>query len=203
MSDVGSHFERGLELIRARSFFEAHEELELAWRAAPAEERDFFQGLVHVAVAWYQAGRGEPVRLRAPAREGGATARAVRAGASRRRRRGRARAGRRRAGDGRRGLARARAAARLEEVPEAGAQPPQLPEEEQQPEDDEDDPADDLDVAVVVAEPAERSHRRPEHDAGQDERDGEAERVREEQERSLADRARGPPRARASTRGSG
>jgi uncharacterized protein len=31
------------------------------WRAAPAEERDFFQGLVHVAVAWYQAGRGNRV----------------------------------------------------------------------------------------------------------------------------------------------
>jgi predicted metal-dependent hydrolase len=57
MSSTGSHFERGLELIRARSFFEAHEELELAWREAPAEERDFFQGLVHVAVAWYQAER--------------------------------------------------------------------------------------------------------------------------------------------------
>jgi uncharacterized protein len=27
------------------------------WRAADPEERDFFQGLVHVAVAWYQAGR--------------------------------------------------------------------------------------------------------------------------------------------------
>src|SRR5205809_6165119 len=57
MSERGSHFERGLELIRLRSFFEAHEELELAWRAAPVEERDFFQGLVHVAVAWYQCGR--------------------------------------------------------------------------------------------------------------------------------------------------
>ena len=58
MSEPGSHFERGLELIRLRSFFEAHEELELAWRAAPPEERDFYQGLVHVTVAWYQAGRG-------------------------------------------------------------------------------------------------------------------------------------------------
>jgi predicted metal-dependent hydrolase len=54
-------FKRGLEAIRARRYFEAHEELEEAWRAAPAEERDFFQGLVHVAVAWYQAGRGRPV----------------------------------------------------------------------------------------------------------------------------------------------
>jgi predicted metal-dependent hydrolase len=35
--------------------------LEDAWRAAEPEERDFFQGLVHVAVAWYQAGRGNRV----------------------------------------------------------------------------------------------------------------------------------------------
>jgi uncharacterized protein len=54
-------FKRGLEEIRAGRYFEAHEELEVAWRAAQAEERDFFQGLVHVAVAWYQAGRGRPV----------------------------------------------------------------------------------------------------------------------------------------------
>jgi uncharacterized protein len=54
-------FKRGLDEIRAANYFEAHEELEDAWRAAPAEERDFFQGLVHVAVAWYQAGRGRPV----------------------------------------------------------------------------------------------------------------------------------------------
>jgi uncharacterized protein len=57
MSDPGSHLERGLGLIRTQEFFEAHEELELAWRAAPRAERDFYQGLVHVAVAWYQAGR--------------------------------------------------------------------------------------------------------------------------------------------------
>jgi predicted metal-dependent hydrolase len=54
-------FKRGLVEIRAGRYFEAHEELEEAWRAAPAEERDFFQGLVHVAVAWYQAGRGRPI----------------------------------------------------------------------------------------------------------------------------------------------
>jgi hypothetical protein len=54
-------YKRGLEAIRAGRYFEAHEELEEAWREARSEERDFFQGLVHVAVAWYQAGRGRPV----------------------------------------------------------------------------------------------------------------------------------------------
>ena len=58
---MDSPFERGLELIRDGRYFEAHEELETAWRAAEPEERDFLQGLVHVAVAWYQAGRGKQV----------------------------------------------------------------------------------------------------------------------------------------------
>jgi uncharacterized protein len=54
-------YERGLELIRAGEYFEAHEELEDEWRAAEPAERDFLQGLVHVAVAWYQAGRGNRI----------------------------------------------------------------------------------------------------------------------------------------------
>jgi predicted metal-dependent hydrolase len=56
-----SRFLAGVDLIRAGEYFAAHEELETAWRAAPAEDRDFFQGLVHVAVAWYQAGRGREI----------------------------------------------------------------------------------------------------------------------------------------------
>ena len=52
---------QGLELIRRGEYFAAHEVLEDVWREAPAEERDFYQGLVHVAVAWYQAGRGNRV----------------------------------------------------------------------------------------------------------------------------------------------
>jgi uncharacterized protein len=56
-----SAYQAGVELIRAGEYFAAHEKLEDAWRAAPAEERDFFQGLVHVAVAWYQAGRGRKI----------------------------------------------------------------------------------------------------------------------------------------------
>jgi uncharacterized protein len=58
---VNSGYARGLELIRAGEYFEAHEELEDAWRAAEPAERDFLQGLVHVAVAWYQAGRGRRI----------------------------------------------------------------------------------------------------------------------------------------------
>ena len=50
--------DEGLELIRSGEFFDAHEELEDEWRTAPADERDFLQGLVHVAVAWLHAERG-------------------------------------------------------------------------------------------------------------------------------------------------
>ena len=61
VDDRGAELARGLELIQAGGFFAAHEVLEDAWRAADQPERDFFQGLVHVAVAWYQAGRGNEV----------------------------------------------------------------------------------------------------------------------------------------------
>ena len=53
--------EEGLDLIRRGEYFAAHEVLEDVWRASEPQERDFYQGLVHVAVAWYQAGRGNRV----------------------------------------------------------------------------------------------------------------------------------------------
>ena len=59
--DRATHLADGLRLARARRYFDAHEAFELAWRSAPVDERDFFQGLVHVVVAWYQAGRGNRV----------------------------------------------------------------------------------------------------------------------------------------------
>jgi predicted metal-dependent hydrolase len=51
VSGIDADFERGIELMRRREFFAAHEALEDAWRAAQPSERDFFQGLVHVTVA--------------------------------------------------------------------------------------------------------------------------------------------------------
>ena len=58
---IGTNYRAGLALARAGAYFEAHEEFELAWRAAAAGERDFFQGLVHAVVFAYQSGRGRPV----------------------------------------------------------------------------------------------------------------------------------------------
>jgi uncharacterized protein len=58
---VDVSLEEGLTLIRRGEYFAAHEVLEDLWRAAEPEERDFYQGLVHFTVAWYQAGRGNRV----------------------------------------------------------------------------------------------------------------------------------------------
>jgi len=60
-NSVAQAYARGLLLGRSGEWFEAHEELEAAWRACAVEERDFFQGLVHVVVSAYQRGRGRPV----------------------------------------------------------------------------------------------------------------------------------------------
>ena len=58
---VSTDLDRGLNLARQGDYFAAHEALEDAWRASDSAEKDFFQGLVHVVVAWYQAGRGNAV----------------------------------------------------------------------------------------------------------------------------------------------
>jgi uncharacterized protein len=54
-SSLEACYARGLEHLRAARHYEAHDELEIAWREAPPEERSFLQGLVHVAVAWHHA----------------------------------------------------------------------------------------------------------------------------------------------------
>jgi predicted metal-dependent hydrolase/8-oxo-dGTP pyrophosphatase MutT (NUDIX family) len=58
---VNDGLQLGLRQIERGEYFEAHESLEDVWRAAEPAEKDFFQGLVHVAVAWYQASRGNRV----------------------------------------------------------------------------------------------------------------------------------------------
>jgi uncharacterized protein len=60
-STVPTAYQEGLRLARGGSYFDAHEAFETAWRACAPEERDFFQGLVHVVVSAYQSGRGKPV----------------------------------------------------------------------------------------------------------------------------------------------
>ena len=60
-SIVAAGYQRGLSLARTGAYFEAHEAFEAAWRAGGENERDFFQGLVHVVVSASQTGRGRPV----------------------------------------------------------------------------------------------------------------------------------------------
>jgi hypothetical protein len=60
-NSVAAEYKRGLELARAGEYFAAHEAFELAWRSADADERDFFQGLVHAVVFAYQSGRGRAI----------------------------------------------------------------------------------------------------------------------------------------------
>ena len=42
-------FERGVALFNGVRYWHAHEAWETLWRAAPDEERDFYQGLIQVA----------------------------------------------------------------------------------------------------------------------------------------------------------
>ncbi len=51
-------FQHGIELFNQGKFFDAHEVWEDVWRAAPAEEKKFLQGLIQVAVALHHDSRG-------------------------------------------------------------------------------------------------------------------------------------------------
>ena len=62
-------WQAGVDLFHAGRYFETHEEWEIAWRDAPPAERDFYQGMVHVTVALYQAGRHNAVAARSQMRK--------------------------------------------------------------------------------------------------------------------------------------
>ena len=51
----------GIRLFNEGEFFEAHEVLEDAWRAAPREDKAFLQGLVQLAVAFHHFSTGNKV----------------------------------------------------------------------------------------------------------------------------------------------
>ena len=59
-----NHYRRGIALFNRAEFFQAHEVLEDIWRAAPAEEKKFLQGLVQVAVAFHHYSTGNFVGMR-------------------------------------------------------------------------------------------------------------------------------------------
>jgi uncharacterized protein len=52
---------RGIRLFNEAKFFDAHEVLEDVWRAAPAAQKKFLQGLIQLAVALHHHSRGNAV----------------------------------------------------------------------------------------------------------------------------------------------
>jgi predicted metal-dependent hydrolase len=48
----------GLDLFNRRSYFEAHESLEAAWREDPTPIRDLYRGILQVAVVYLHIARG-------------------------------------------------------------------------------------------------------------------------------------------------
>ncbi len=59
-----AQYREGIERFNHAAFFDAHEVLEDVWRAAPAAEKKFLQGLIQVAVALYHHGNGNSVGAR-------------------------------------------------------------------------------------------------------------------------------------------
>jgi predicted metal-dependent hydrolase len=54
-------FARGVEEFNAGLFFECHDTLEDLWTGVRGPSRDFFQGLIQVAVGFYHLGNGNRV----------------------------------------------------------------------------------------------------------------------------------------------
>jgi predicted metal-dependent hydrolase len=55
---------RGIALFNQADFFDAHEALEDIWRAAPAENKKFLQGMVQIAVAFHHYSTGNRIGMR-------------------------------------------------------------------------------------------------------------------------------------------
>jgi len=50
--------DEGLTLFEEGRYFDAHEIWEEEWVDAPKQDRDFLQGLIHVAICLHHAGKG-------------------------------------------------------------------------------------------------------------------------------------------------
>jgi hypothetical protein len=56
-----SSYRLGIRLFNEGKFFDAHEVLEDVWRAAPADQKKFLQGLIQLAVALHHYSTGNNV----------------------------------------------------------------------------------------------------------------------------------------------
>ena len=61
---LSSDLSHGVALFNRGAFFEAHEALEDVWRAAPAADKKFLQGLIQVAVALHHHRNGNSAGAR-------------------------------------------------------------------------------------------------------------------------------------------
>jgi predicted metal-dependent hydrolase len=59
-SEERAAFEKGLAQFNDRHFFECHDTLEDVWSGVRGAPRDFFQGLIQLAVGFYHLGNGNP-----------------------------------------------------------------------------------------------------------------------------------------------
>jgi predicted metal-dependent hydrolase len=48
---------KGIHLFNQKKFFDAHEELEFAWRAEEGQIRDLYRGILQIGVAYYHIER--------------------------------------------------------------------------------------------------------------------------------------------------
>lgn len=48
----------GIEYFNQGEFYEAHEPLEEAWMKTPSPERDLYQGILQIGLAYFQISRG-------------------------------------------------------------------------------------------------------------------------------------------------
>jgi hypothetical protein len=55
---VDERFRHAIELFNQREFFACHDVLEELWNETLGEEREFYQGLIHAAVALFHFGEG-------------------------------------------------------------------------------------------------------------------------------------------------
>lgn len=49
---------KGIDLYNQKEFYEAHDLLELAWMKTDSPERDLYQGILQIGLAYYQISQG-------------------------------------------------------------------------------------------------------------------------------------------------
>ena len=56
LPDERAQLEKGVAEFNAGAYFECHDTLEEIWSGIRGPSRDFFQGLIQIAVGWYHLG---------------------------------------------------------------------------------------------------------------------------------------------------